>query len=327
MKQILTLSCFSLALATYGQLSNGLIAYYPFNNGNTENQAPTSFSTLFAQQTTPTANAMGVASQALAFSGSAPQLWVNSNGLIDFGLTTSFSFVTDFKSGSSANQEFFSDLLISGVGWKIGFFNNTGHITFETGAGATAISVHTTTVYNDLAWHQVALLVDKSALNIRIYVDGELQDLEGTVCGASVAANTIDIGTCNFNANENNDQLTDFGGGLQGALDEIRLYGRLLTEGDVEQAYTLSFGGTVALEPVAGSQLDHRFDPVSGMLVVNAPFASTSSLTVFDARGRIVSERTGVGQMALSLNGSAGLLFVRLVNDGRVWTARLPLTR
>ncbi|MBL0125858.1 MAG: hypothetical protein IPP83_00040 [Flavobacteriales bacterium] len=215
--------------------------------------------------------------------------------------------------------------LISGVGWKIGFFDNTGYVTFKTGAGATAISVHTANVYNDLVWHQVALLVDKASLNVRIYVDGQLQTLEGTVCGAVVSAGSIDITSCNFNANENNDQLTDFGDGLQGALDEIRLYGRLLSEAEVVQAYTLSFGGTLAVTPIEGPQLDYRFDAVSGMLVLEAPVTGSSLLSVFDAQGRMLAEKSGAGQMRVMLPSSNGLLLIRLVHDGRTWTTRLTM--
>ncbi|NND78041.1 MAG: hypothetical protein HKN39_07650 [Flavobacteriales bacterium] len=60
---------------------------------------------------------LGNVNSALNFSGSGSELWIDSGDMIDFGLTTSFSFVTDFKTVSSATQYFFRDLLTKGNGW------------------------------------------------------------------------------------------------------------------------------------------------------------------------------------------------------------------
>ncbi|MBL7940319.1 MAG: T9SS type A sorting domain-containing protein [Flavobacteriales bacterium] len=316
----------TLTVAAQAQLTNGLIAYYPFINANTSNQSGTSFSTLFAQNTTGTANVLGAANQALAFSGNSPQLWVDAHDLIDFGTTTSFSFVTDFKSGSAAEQNFFRDLLANGHGWQIGFYNSTGYVTFETGTGSTAISIHTTATYNDLQWHQVALLVNKADLTIQIYVDYALQELTGTVCGAEVNGTSIDISTCNFNANEDNDQLTSFGEDLVGALDEIRLYGRLLTEEEVGQAYVLSFGTT----EVAGNSalpLHDRFDAASRSVTLSGFATGHGQVAVFDEQGRMVMNSSlNSTQHRIDMTGlAAGIYAVRCTQGKGMWTKRYAI--
>lgn len=327
MKHLSTLAFATLiSVSAQAQLANGLIAYYPFNNGNTSNQAPTSFSTLFAQNTTGTANVLGAANQALAFSGTDPQLWVDADGLIDFGTTTSFSFLTDFKSGSSAEQNFFRDLLLNGHGWHIGFYNSAGYVTFETGVGSTAISIHTTAIYNDLQWHQVALLVDKANLTVQIYVDYALQELAGTVCGADVSGTSIDISTCNFNANEDNDQLTTFGEDLVGSLDEVRLYGRLLSEEEVGQAYVLSFGTTAVAETTTLS-IQYLFDVASRSILLSGFAPGPCEVTVFDEQGRWVLNSSVNGpQHRLDLSGlSDGIYSVRCIQGGGAWTKRFVI--
>ena len=319
-----------LAIHSQAQLANGLIAYYPFNNGNTANQAPTSFSTLFAQQTSATANASGVANQALAFSGNAPQLWVNAAGLIDFGLTTSFSFVTDFRSTSSATQNFFRDLLTNGHGWRIGFYNSTGHVSFQTGSGASAVNIRTNALFNDGAWHQVALLVDKVNLQVRIYVDNVQQELGGTVCGVDVSGAVADISGCNFNANEDNDQLTTFGEDLVGALDEIRLYGRLLTVDEVAAAHALSFGGTSGIHFLEESTITGRFDAARGVLhLAGLDPVGSNVLQVLGADGRVVSGRNVEGAEAfIPLQGlGAGAYLVTVGSARGRWSSKFVLTQ
>ena len=327
MKHLSTLA-FALAstFLANAQLTNGLIAYYPFNSGNTENQAPTTFSTLFAQSTAPTANALGVPNQALAFSGSAPQLWVSSDGLIDFGTTTSFSFITDFKSGSSAEQNFFRDLLDNGHGWHIGFYNSSGYVTFETGTGANAISLHTTGIYNDLAWHQVALLVDKINLTVRIFVDNELQELAGSVCGSAITGTIADISACNFNANEDNDQLTSFGEDLIGSLDQIRLYGRLLTEAEVAEAFVLSFG-TTSVRALPTTTIVDLLDRQTNTLTLSGLGTSACDLTVIDNQGRVLkSERTAQDRVRIDLSAlTTGIYIVRASQHTGSWTKRIVL--
>jgi len=312
------------------QLSNGLIAYYPFNNGNTSNQAGTGFSTLFAQSTTSTANALGVVDQALAFGGSDPQLWVDTDDLIDFGLTTSFTFITDFRSSSSAQQNLFRDLLTSGVGWRIGFYGNTGYVSFQSGMGSSLVDIRTATTFNDGAWHQVALLVDKASMTVRMNVDNVLQPLAGTVCGVQVSGIMVDITGCNFNANENNTQLTTFGEDLVGAMDEIRMYGRLLAPNELNMAYTLSFGDPTAIAETKGVQVVDRYDPQSGLLYLStSPKTEHTILSITTAEGKVIETRTLIGTSTVLELGryGAGIYFVSLGQGATRWTGRYVVAR
>jgi hypothetical protein len=224
------------------------IFYYPFNNGNTDNQINNGFGTIITQQTSPTSDALGNSNSALSFSGSAPQIWVNSGDLIDFGLTTSFSFVTDFYSNSAAEQDLFRDLLANGNGWQIGFYDNSGYVTFEAGEGSSSISVRTEDIYNDGEWHQLALIVNKADLTIQIYVDGVPSDLVAQVCGEELTGSIVSIEGCNFNANEDNTSLTTLGEDLLGGMDEISLYSSVLSTDDIEMGFASSFIGQAELD-------------------------------------------------------------------------------
>ncbi|MBX2981182.1 MAG: hypothetical protein KF843_00785 [Flavobacteriales bacterium] len=314
-----------LALSVNAQLNNGLIAYYPFNNGNTNNQSGTSFSTLYAQGTSGTTNALGMANQALAFGGSDPQLWLDTDDLIDFGLTTSFTFITDFRSSSSAQQNLFRDLLSTGVGWRIGFYGNTGYVSFQSGAGASLVDIHTAVTYNDGAWHQVALLVDKSSMTVRMNVDNVPQELAGTVCGEAISGTMADISLCNFNANENNTQLTTFGEDLVGAMDEIRLYGRLLAPGELNTAYALSFGGPTAIAEPTDPQVVDRYDPQSSVLYLSTPMSMEHTmLSITSLDGKVLETRTlpsADNKVELARYG-AGIYFVSLGRGATRWTGR-----
>jgi len=224
------------------------IFYYPFNNGNTDNQIGNDFNTIIAQQTSPTSDALGNTNSALSFSGGSPQIWVNSGDLIDFGLSTSFSFVTDFYSNSSAEQDLFRDLLSNGNGWQIGFYDNSGYITLEAGEGASSISVRTEGIYNDGEWHQLALIVNKVDLTIQIYIDGTPSNLVAEVCGEELTGVVVSIQGCNFNANEDNTTLTTLGEDLVGGMDEISLYSSVLNADDIQMGFASSFIGQPGLD-------------------------------------------------------------------------------
>ncbi|MEO0403988.1 MAG: LamG-like jellyroll fold domain-containing protein, partial [Bacteroidota bacterium] len=235
-KLLTTIMLGFIAIATQAQ-----VFYYPFNNGNTDNEIDNGFSTLFPSGTSPVDDPLGNANSAMSFAGSGAELWVNSGDLIDFGLTTSFSFLTSFYSNSTENQDFFSDLLANGVGWQVGIYNDSGYVTFRSGDGNTAVLVRTEQTYNDGEWHHLGLLVDKSNMTIRMFIDGEPSMLVAEICGEELMGTEISIEGCNFNANEDNSQLTAIGDDLVGGMDEIMLFPSLISDAQVIESYAGGF--------------------------------------------------------------------------------------
>ena len=239
-------------------------------------------------------------------------------------LTTSFTFITDFRSSSSAQQNLFRDLLSTGrAAYRI--LREYRLCILQSGAGASLVDIHTAVTYNDGAWHQVALLVDKSSMTVRMNVDNVPQELAGTVCGEAISGTMADISLCNFNANENNTQLTTFGEDLVGAMDEIRLYGRLLAPGELNTAYALSFGGPTAIAEPTDPQVVDRYDPQSSVLYLSTPMSMEHTmLSITSLDGKVLETRTlpsADNKVELARYG-AGIYFVSLGRGATRWTGR-----
>ncbi|MEU6082834.1 sialidase family protein [Streptomyces sp. NPDC047108] len=121
----------------------------------------------------------------------------------------------------------------------------TALITAVNGAApAATASVRTTRPYNDGQWHHLALR--RSGGQLRLAVDGAetaVPDVPGTVSRGSTFG--VHLG-----------QKADSRGWLTGALDEVRVYGRALS--DEELARVRESNGPVAGAAVLWLPLDHR---------------------------------------------------------------------
>ena len=90
-----------------------------------------------------------------------------------------------------------------------------GSFSFRT--GITGVTLYSTTVINDGAWHQCIATRTQATGLMQIYVDGELEASgTGTTNSLSAAAN-LDFGRVQSGA-----------GYFDGSLDEIKIYGRAL---------------------------------------------------------------------------------------------------
>ncbi|MFC1712425.1 LamG domain-containing protein [Candidatus Poribacteria bacterium] len=100
---------------------------------------------------------------------------------------------------------------------------------------------------NDGEWHHIAGVVDRENDEARLYIDGQLQENELPLGAA--AANVKDIGdiTCDNNLAFGSDdqQAREL---VEGLYDELRIWNRVLTDVEVQQAANGKMPGA-AVEP------------------------------------------------------------------------------
>lgn len=144
------------------------------------------------------------------------------------------------------------DSKIFGTGWitpSTGWALNTtqGKLMFSIGSTTqTAIgssAIQTDNDYNDNVWHHVVGVLDRTANTMRIFVDGKAASITqnsigtcGTVSGASLY-----IASCSM-LNANSGQPAYLGGtstssSFAGAIDEIALWSRALTDAELKNLY------------------------------------------------------------------------------------------
>lgn len=337
MKNILTTIVILLyAFGGYSQnLNAGLLLYIDGEGNNySQDKANVGIDNSGGGNMSRTPDALGIPDQAIRFWGGALSfLEFETNGLIDFGTTGSFSFVTDFKSILSGDACFFTDYNPNlNKGWYVGQKSvSVGSFTFEMGA-TTPISISTTNIFNDNVWHQGIVTVNRSTNIVRMYVDGVLQDIfkNGTSAGTIVNGNELDITGTGANGTPglfdvNGDENTRIGNTFQGSLDETRIYNRVLTLAEIALLYNNSFVLSTE-EELNSLGISVYPNPVGDN--INISFknnAQAVSLSLRNNIGQVVfcGDVEGAEYRMPAANLPKGVYFLEIVYDNKILNTRI----
>ncbi len=207
-------------------LTNGLVAYYPFNgnvndmSGNGNNG--TNYGATFTQ------DRFGLTNEAIQFNNGA---YVLTSFFPPLG-SASRTFSGWFNVPPSSNKTLMYYGGTSSYGGdrcEPGIFDN-GQFLLDCSDGG----VITANSYADSTWHSFVVVVPLNAAisNILVYMDGVLQT-NLTVLSPATPINTATINPLQFG---------ELWGGqrqLTGALDEVRIYNRALSSNEVAQLYSI----------------------------------------------------------------------------------------
>jgi len=175
-------------------------------------------------------------------------------------------------------------------GWELKSSPDTGARTFALGVyttGGAYVARYSAAPRALGTWTHVAGVYDAAARTLHVYVNGLLADgeLRGTVPAA--------IGVPPVNAN-----LGRRTGGfhLRGTLDDVRVYGRALTQAEIQADLASPVGGEVVPPPPPG--------PLAGTVLVNGGAPATRSTAV-----------------TLTLSASGAVAWMRFSSTGTSWSA------
>jgi len=223
-------ACLSQYLNAQCWLTNGLIAYYPFN-GNA-NDASGNGNNGTINGATFTTGQLGYTNSALFFDSNS----VSTTFFPPFG-TSSRSASTWFNVVGKTSQMTFLGYGGDGIYWGDRFELNiteNGNLGFDVSGAA----VTTASSYNDGKWHQFVVVVPTNAAltDASLYVDGVLQTNLSYYNNTTIntaGTSPLLIGQLFF---------TDFTGStydLIGSLDDVRIYNRALLSSEVAQLYQI----------------------------------------------------------------------------------------
>ena len=162
-------------------------------------------------------------SQALLLSGGT-----NSYVVIPRSITADFSVAlwvkTTDTAGTSSSQWYAGKGLVDAevTGTSADWGTSVTNGKFAFGIGATDTTIKSTTSINNGAWHHVAATRDSATGTMKVYVDGVL---EATGTGATTARTgppSFRVGCIQSGVNF-----------LIGSIDEVRIYNRALSSGEV----------------------------------------------------------------------------------------------
>ncbi|TKB24506.1 hypothetical protein FCL47_18680, partial [Desulfopila sp. IMCC35006] len=148
-----------------------------------------------------------------------------------------------------------------------GWISDDGHINMGV---ANSYGAKSTTVVNDGEWHHVVLTRDHVTGETSVYVDGNLESTVKTVTGIKDSTHISGFGAT-FGSNGLNEYL-------QGELDDIRIYDRVLTASEVSQIS--AYENNMSAYDLIGIEGDPVFFTLNAGLVDTDGSESITSLMI-----------------------------------------------
>jgi len=226
-------------------LTTGLIAYYPFNNSAKDLSGNGYDGTAF--NITSATDRLGNTTGAYAFNGSTSYISVPDNQNLRLSNTdfTLNAWVKINAYGASYAENILTKRL-AGIsnGWTFGFLGQavtpTGVI--EYGPGGSGINSYGTTVLTLNQWHMLTVIYTVSKSQVDLYLDGSpTGSVTGTYPNGFYSPSTAGIaspGAVNalmYIGKE--DPSIGVNYYFNGSMDDVRIYGKALTKGQVQQLF------------------------------------------------------------------------------------------
>ena len=183
--------------------------------------------------------APGLVGQAFSLNGFNQRITVPNAANFQFGTSIDFTIEGWIKLNGSQNNYagIFANETTGAKGYQLLLLNNKLVAGIDN-APAFAQGLLGTTDMNDGAWHHVAMVVTRSTLNAKLYVDGVVEaDVTDPVIGSDLSNSAnIHIGSERFGVPGSNPFF-------KGNIDEITLYARALSASEIEAVHAAGSAG------------------------------------------------------------------------------------
>lgn len=287
-KNLLTaISVFSLFVAQ-AQVTNGLVAHYSFNNGNANDDAGTNNGTV--SNATLTSDRFGNANMAYAFnSTNSSYISVPHSSTNDFSNSSSFSIAAWVKFLSPGNTTSFIVAKSQPGFWNgyyfiansadPGYCNGAGTIFFYTASGAQQDACGDSTYASNFnKWYFLTGVYNGTANTSTFYVNGIAQQDIGQVSGS--------LSNPNANLCFGGDPNNPFGSYFNGEMDDIRIYNRVLTQGEIDSLYNEPNPVTTGINSITKNQLNLKVAPNPANDFINVSLTESGTVQIFNPEGR-----------------------------------------
>ena len=196
---------------------------------------------------TPTDVTFGVGGQinyGARFNGSSSYVNLGTgssglSGLLNQKVSQSVSFwMNTSYTGISGNSIIYSVYAGGGISLNIYYLTN-GTLYFLTRYSNNSTTFTTTQTFNDSQWHHIAVTIDVDDLERKIYIDNSLVSTQ-TLSSASYGGG----GTTGVALGTNGNFNTQY---YKGDLDQVRIFNKALTSGEVDTLYNNGDGETACV--------------------------------------------------------------------------------
>ncbi len=285
-------------------LKNGLKAHYPFNNNL--NDITTSGNHLAVNGSVSPYEFVSQNDSALTFNGVDR---LTSTSVFDASSFTEMAISVWIKTSTITPSV--DQLILQGanIGFSMGINPSTGKL-FASFDGSTAGSHITTNAVTDGNWHNIVAQSNGSTTSV--YVDGLFDGsvVESLFPASGGSDNKIFVGASTFNTR-----------GFTGAINEIRIYNRILTANEIDTLFQKSL--SVVDAPVNQSASFTIFPNPSTnghfSLIADVLF-NNSSIEIIDLTGRLVWQNVLHTNKETQINAGLkpGVYLISITSNGVV---------
>lgn len=302
-------------------LKNGLLLYLPFNGSiadSSGNNNPTAIVGLTNNNGGLTSDENGNANSAWGSNGTGAYVKVTNNGSINFDSTFSLAFDVMVNANSYVRQSFVSMVNTSDA-YGPSFASGTtvpNYLNYAFGADDSSAGCGNTNQYNQSnvadtsnfvpqagVWYHIVNVYNRGT--IYVYINGALQGTRTNPLNHSALdcpSSTINVGYWWDQDNES----------LNGKIDEIRLYNRVLTSDEISQLA----GNTQVAPPPSDTTVSLTkglllYLPFNGSIADSSgngnPTSATANVLTYDEHGYANSAfgATGNGEMVYVTNNGS----------------------
>lgn len=231
--------------------TNGLVAWYPMNGNAGDSSASANHGALYGSVAN-TANRFNMPSKALAFNGSNTYMEVPAASAFNTAAMNNVLISTWFKvttgTANTTDRMIFMYQDASNRNYSLVYTASTGKIRFINYNGpsaTTVISIISSINITLNSWYHLALRID-SVNNTQMFINNQLVASSTTTVVKpvnpfiSIGRHPIVTGTWNF----------------LGAIDDVHLYNRYLTNAEIASLYSDGINDLVAWYPMNGNAGD-----------------------------------------------------------------------
>ena len=308
--------------------NSGLILLWSFNGDDTSSTTATDRSTTGANGTltgSPTITA-GRSGQALNFDGTDDYVTVADNNTLDAGDTADLTITGWFNRDTFTTDDTViakrNGIISTDTGYLAYIDDATDQIIFEVSDGTDEYSLTSKSTFTSVGWNHFAIVWDQdSAANSEIYING----VANTATDSGTIGNIGDLSNAlAFRAAAE----SDAGNPFDGKLDEIRIYSRTLSVGEVKSLYDVGQADKVnssVSQPQGTGRLDSglvnywKFDENTGTSTTDS---STNAFTGTLTNGPTWT--TGQVGSAINFDGSNDYVTVTDSDDSK-YTGELTI--
>ncbi len=221
-----------------GRLDSGLAGYWALDDGSGISATDRSTNAATGALTNGPTWTTGQIGGAVTFDNTDDYISIPDSDNLDVGDTDDLTLMGWFNRTATGSADGIvfkrAGTLAANNGYSVHIANTDDKLTFEVSDGTDEYSLASTTTFTSSGWHHFAVVWDQdSPTNSEIYIDGRADNATdtGTIgnIGSIANATVLAIGAA-----------TDASLVFNGSLDELRVYRRTLTPGEIAETYRLT---------------------------------------------------------------------------------------